>query len=134
MKKAIAALKGVAPIIQEAIRCHLSGDAMRWPDPMEDPGPASAAEKCCHRRSAHRLWAMARDPNGDHGPVRRAIPAWTHLPSELDGQAFEPEFYEWFENKVRRSARARGRGPSGVRSSQKLGWPPLELKSPTPST
>jgi hypothetical protein len=97
-QKAIAALKRVAPIIQEAIRCRLSGDGMRWPDSMEDPGPASAAENAVSDGflidSGNGL-----APNDAHGPVRRAIQAVDTLANELDGQAFEPEFYEWFENK-----------------------------------
>ena len=40
---AVEALRKVMPVVQEAIRCHLVGDAMRWPDPMEDPGFAAAA-------------------------------------------------------------------------------------------
>jgi TIR domain len=97
-EKAIAAIKGVAPIIQEAIRCRLSGDAMRWPDPMEDPGPASAAENAVTDGLLIDT-GNGLDPNGDHGPVRRAIQAVDTLASELDGQAFEPEFYEWFKNR-----------------------------------
>jgi hypothetical protein len=97
-KTAVAALRRVAPIVQEAIRCHLSGDGMRWPDPMEDPGPASAAEEAV----SEGFLIDSGDglvPNDAHGPVRRAIQAVGTLADELSGQAFEPDFYEWFENK-----------------------------------
>jgi len=97
-EKAVAALKKVAPIVQDAIRCRLSGEGMRWPDPMEDPGPASAADGAV----SDGFLIDSGDglaPNDDHGPVRRASQAVDALAVELGDQAFEPEFYEWFENE-----------------------------------
>ncbi len=97
-KKAVAALGQVAPIVQEAIRCRLSGDEMRWPDPMVDPGPASAAEDAVSEGFLIE-YGDGLVPNDAHGPVRRANEAVDALKDELGGPAFDPEFYEWFEDK-----------------------------------
>lgn len=97
-ENAAAELRRVAPVVQEAIRCRLGGVGMPWPDQMEDPGRASAADDAV----SDGFLIDGGDgliPNGDHGPVRRAIKAVETLADELDGQAFEPQFYEWFENR-----------------------------------
>ncbi len=97
-EKAVTALKLVTPVVQEAIRCRLGGESMRWPDPMEDPGPASAAEEAVSDGFLIDS-GSGLAPNDDHGPVRRANQAVDTLADELGGQEFGPDFYEWFENK-----------------------------------
>jgi hypothetical protein len=97
-KTAVSLLRAVAPVVQEAIRCRLAGDEMPWPDPMEDPGPASAAEEAVSEGFLNDS-GNGLVPNDDHGPVRRAIQAVDTLADALGSDAFEPEFFEWFDDK-----------------------------------
>lgn len=97
-KKALTALKEIAPIVREAIRCRLSGEDMRWPEPMEDPGPASAADEALSDGFLIDS-GSGPVPNDEHGRVRRASQAVDALADELGGQAFGSDFYEWFERK-----------------------------------
>jgi hypothetical protein len=97
-ESAVAELRKVAPVVQEAIRCQLAGDEMPWPNPMEDPGFASAADEAV---SEGLLIDNGNGlvPNNDHGPVRRASQAVDALADALSGDSFEPEFFEWFDNE-----------------------------------
>lgn len=97
-EKAVTALKEIAPIVREAIRCRLSGEDMRWPDPMEDPGPASAADEALSDGFLIDS-GSGPIPNDHHGRVKRASQAVGTLADELSGQEFRPDFYEWFESK-----------------------------------
>ena len=97
-ESAVAALRKVEPVVQEAIRCQLAGDEMHWPNPNEDPGLASAADEAV---SEGFLIGAANGlvPNDDHGSVRRASQAVDALANALGGDSFEPEFFEWFDEE-----------------------------------
>ena len=93
---AVEALRKVMPVVQEAIRCHLVGDAMRWPDPMEDPGFAAAADEAVSEGFLLDT-GNGLAPNNDHGPVKRASRAVGALADALRDDTFNPEFFERFQ-------------------------------------
>jgi hypothetical protein len=94
---AVDALQEVPLAVREAIRRDLSGEEMR-PDPMQDRGSFTEAEEAV----SEGLLINTDDgfvPNNDQGRVRRATRAVGALADALYDNRFEPEFYEWFENK-----------------------------------
>ena len=95
---AVEALQKVAPAVQEAIRCHLTGDAMRWPDPMDDPVFAAAADEAVSEGFLIDT-GNGLVPNDDHGPVKRAGRAVGALADALKDDTFDPEFFEWFDKE-----------------------------------
>jgi len=97
-ESAIASLREVTPVVQEAIRCQLAGDEMPWPNPMEDPGFASAADQAVSEGFLIDS-GSGLIPNNDHGPVRRASQAVEMLADTLGGDSFEPDFFQWFERE-----------------------------------
>lgn len=94
-ESAVAALREVSRPVREAIRCRLAGEEMHWPNPVEDPRSASAAEAAVSEGFLIDA-ASGLEPNNSYGPVRRASQAVDALADALGGDTFEPEFFEWF--------------------------------------
>ena len=111
---AVEALQKVAPAVQEAIRCHLTGDAMRWPDPMDDPVFAAAADEAVSEGFLIDT-GNGLVPNDDHGPVSaRPSSRRSGMPLKMT-----PSIRSSSNGSIRNMTvhLESGRVPSGVRSS-----------------
>src|SRR6266567_2140239 len=90
------ALRDVSPAVREAIRCGIAGFALHWPNKMDEPELFRQIEDAL--AAGHLVDNdVTIDLDARFGPVRPADKATRRLARELEGDGFDPAFFEWFK-------------------------------------